>query len=95
VSCNPIIPDITRDVFIPAVPRRKASLSGLPTSQPKRKACHPKGRNAVQDARSALTSLERRLLRDSNHLDLTHKFSGRPKKVAGLLGFDLESGKNS
>ena len=63
---NPIIPDLTRDVFVPVILCRKASLSGLLTAQPERKRRHPKGRREAEEARSALTTLERRLLRVSN-----------------------------
>ena len=45
----------------PANPRREVPFPVIPNPQPKRKGCHPKGRNEVEDVRSTLTPLERRL----------------------------------
>ena len=42
-------------------PRRKVPFPAIISPQPQRKGCHPKGRNEVEDVRSALTPLERRL----------------------------------
>jgi len=45
----------------PANPRREVPFPAIASPQPQRKGCHPKGRNEVEDVRSTLTPLERRL----------------------------------
>jgi len=45
----------------PVNPRRKVPFAAIASPQSKRKGCHPKGRNEVEDGRSPLTPLERRL----------------------------------
>jgi hypothetical protein len=40
----------------------EGNLPAIPASQPQRRARHPKGRSEAEEARSALTSPERRLL---------------------------------
>lgn len=45
----------------PANRRREVPFPAIASPQPKRKRCHPKGRNEVENVRSTLTPLVRRL----------------------------------
>ncbi len=69
--------------------RRDGALRGLAS---KRRGAKPKARNPLEPK---VRELESKVARLEKELHQAHTILDVQEKVAGLLGFDLESGKNS
>jgi transposase-like protein len=69
--------------------RREGSLAAL---APKKRGAKPKARNPLE---SKVLQLEAKLARLEAELEKAHTILDVQEKVAGLLGFSLERGKNS
>ncbi len=69
--------------------RRKGSLVAL---SPKKRGAKPRARNPLEPK---VRELEAKVTRLEKDLHKAHTILDVQEKVAGLLGFDLESGQNS